>query len=92
MFAVVPVRVKQAKQGDFKPVVLAKDTPTRENEETDAADPHQTGSGSAASPGGADAPNHSSQNLTHGESEYPGPRADGETEKTKETPRDNERQ
>jgi hypothetical protein len=72
-------------------VVLAKDTPIQEAEDTDPADPHQIGSGSAASPGGGDAPVYSSQDLTHGESEYPGPRADAETEKTKETPRDNER-
>lgn len=70
---------------------LAKDTPTHEAEETQTEDPHQIGSGSAASPGGADAPNHTSQDLTHGESEYPGPRGDGETEKTEETPRANER-
>ena len=72
-------------------MLLAKDTPVQEAENTDAADPHQIGSGSAASPGGTEAPQHSSQSLTHGESEYPGPRADGETEKTEETPRDNER-
>ena len=72
-------------------MVLAKDTPTQEAEETDAHDPHQTGSGSASAPGGGDAPAISSQELTHGEAEYPGPRGDGETEKTEETPRDNER-
>ena len=70
---------------------LAKDTPTQEAEDTSAHDPHQIGSGSASSPGGKDAPDHTSQSLTHGESEYPGPRADGETEKTEDTPRANER-
>lgn len=73
-------------------MVLAKDTPTKEAETTDADDPHQTGSGSASAPGGGDAAPISSQELTHGEAEYPGPRGDGETERTEETPHGNERQ
>lgn len=65
---------------------LAKDTPTTEAENTPPHDPHQTGSGSAQSPGGQDAPAQSASDLSHGGEAYPGPSPGGEANKTGEIP------
>ncbi|MGI4789830.1 MAG: hypothetical protein ACRYFS_13380 [Janthinobacterium lividum] len=67
---------------------LTKDTPTAEAEHTPPHDPHQTGSGSAKSPGGKDAPEQSAGEMSHGGEAYPGPRAGGETDKTASEPGD----
>lgn len=58
---------------------LTKDTPTTEN--TPPHDTHQTGSGSAHSPGGKDAQTQSAGEMSHGGEAYPGPRQGGETDK-----------
>jgi len=65
-------------------VQLAKDTPVTEPEDTHPADPHQTGSGSSAAPGGEDAPAHSALGLGHSGGEYPAPDAAAEPSKTEE--------
>ena len=65
---------------------LTKDTLTMEAEHTLPHDPHQTGSGSAQSPGGKDAPVQSAGEMTHGGEAYPGPRAGGETDKLRDEP------
>jgi hypothetical protein len=67
-------------------VELTKDTPTTEN--TSRHDPHQTGSGSAKSPGGKDAPAQNAGEMSHGGEAYPGPRAGGETDKLAQEPGD----
>lgn len=64
---------------------LTKDTPTSDADPA-PHDPHQTGSGSASSPGGKDAPTQSAYDMSHGQEEYPGPSAGGESEKTGEQP------
>ncbi len=60
---------------------IEKDTGAREYERAHPADPHQTASGSARSPGGADAPAQTTNDLTHGQEGYAGPRDAGETDK-----------
>ena len=67
---------------------LTKDTPTTEAEHTPPHDPHQTGSGSAKSPGGKEAPAQTAGEMTHGGEAYPGPRTGGETDKLKEESHD----
>ncbi len=63
---------------------LTKDTPVTEPDETHPQDPHQTGSGNAAAPGGKDAPAHSALGMGHSGGEYPAPNAATEPSKTKE--------
>jgi len=67
-------------------VELAKDTPTSDGNHPHPDDPHQTGSGNSTAPGGKDAPAQSAYEMSHGQEEYPGPSAGGETEKTGEDP------
>ena len=65
---------------------LTKDTPIMESTLPD--DPHQIGSGNAASPGGKDAPTQTASDMTHSGEGYPGPRAGGETDKLVQEPGD----
>ena len=61
---------------------LAKDTMTDEAQHTQPHDPHQTGSGSAKSPGGSESKAESAGDMAQGGESYPGPRAGGESDKT----------
>lgn len=63
---------------------LAKDTPTTSSETP--ADPNQTAQGHSGAPGGKDAPAQSAYDMSHGQEEYPGPSAGGESAKTGEKP------
>ena len=63
---------------------LTKDTPVTDADDTHPQDPHQTGSGDSASPGGKDAPAHSALGMAHSGGEYPGPNAAAEPSKTEE--------
>ncbi len=66
------------------PVELAKDTPTADPDAQ--ADPNQTAQGHSKAPGGKDAPAQSAYDMSHGQEEYPGPGAGGESAKTGEQP------
>ena len=68
---------------------LAKDTPTDEAQHTQPHDPHQTGSGSAKSPGGKDAPEQNAGEMSQGGEAYPGPRPGGELNNNTQKPGDN---
>jgi hypothetical protein len=60
---------------------IEPDTGAREAAPAHPDDPHHTASGSAASPGGAQAPAQTTSDLTHGQESYAGPRDAGETDK-----------
>ena len=62
---------------------LIQDTGAR-GENTSAADKdeHQTGGGGPQAPGGGDAPQKTTGDLTQGQESYAGPRAAGESDKT----------
>jgi hypothetical protein len=63
---------------------LTPDTGALENVPPHPDDPQRTKSGSAQSPGGRDAPEENSSDMTHGQDGYPGPRPGGESAKTDE--------
>ena len=67
-------------------IELTKDTPV--TDDSAPADPNQTGQGHARAPGGKDAPAKSAYDMSHGQEEYPGPSAGGESKKTGEQPND----
>lgn len=60
---------------------IEPDTGAREQPQAHPDDPHQTGSGSSQSPGGGNAPSKTTNDLTHGQEAYGGPRDAGETDK-----------
>ena len=60
---------------------LTQDTGAAEAAAPHPDDPQKIGSGSAQSPGGADAPAQSASDMTHGQEGYPGPRPGGEDSK-----------
>lgn len=63
---------------------LTQDTGAAEQTAPHPDDPHQTGSGSSESPGGADAPTQDAYEMSHGQEGYPGPRPGGESSKEAE--------